>query len=361
MLFILSAYMGGGFLLQYILDQGVLIHLEWCYDLYGLLNEFLLFYTILFFLFQVLIKIQPKEGFAVLNRIFKETRERYGNWKEVGPFLVVYTAIPPFLSMYSSLKQAIPIIYPFSWDRTFMKMDFFLHLGHHPWKLLQIFMGYPTITKFMDYIYTSWHPVLFTVIIWQAWSSKRRSRAQFFNSLLFLFIINGTILATLFSSAGPCYYQYTVARSGNPYQSQMQYLASVHVANFLYAVEGHKTLWWLYTEGIKMPYVGISAMPSIHVGAAVLFAILGWRTNWILGFGFTVYALLIQFGSVHLGWHYAIDGYFSAILAFVLWKGSGWVVMTPNEGGGSGISNRGKSRYRANNSSAEKHIGTNCG
>ena len=110
-----------------------------------------------------------------------------------------------------------------------------------------------------------------------------------------------------------------------------------------------------------MPYVGISAMPSIHVGAAVLFAILGWRTNWILGFGFTVYALLIQFGSVHLGWHYAIDGYFSAILAFVLWKGSGWVVMTPNEGGGSGISNRGKSRYRANNSSAEKHIGTNCG
>jgi len=99
-----------------------------------------------------------------------------------------------------------------------------------------------------------------------------------------------------------------------------------------------------------MPYIGISAMPSIHVGVAVLFAILGWRTNRILGFGFTIYALLIQLGSIHLGWHYAIDGYFSAILTGMLWKGSGRFVMYLKEGGGSDISKRGNFRHMVDSS-----------
>lgn len=344
--------MGAGFILQSILDQGALIHLEWCYDLYGRLNYLILIYTVIFFLLHIFFKLRPKEGFAGLSRILKEVRERYWNWKEVGGFLVVYSAIPPFLSMYSSLKQAIPTIYPFSWDKTFMGMDFFLHMGHHPWRLLQVFMGYPLITKFTDSVYTSWHLVLFSVILWQAWSSRRRLRAQFFISLLLLFIIGGTILAALFSSAGPCYYHYAVVGSGNPYQSQIQYLASVHEANFLYSVEGHKLLWWFYTESIKLPYIGISAMPSIHVGVAVLFAILGWRTNRILGFGFTIYALLIQLGSIHLGWHYAIDGYFSAMLTGMLWKGSGRFVMYLKEGEGSDIGKRRKFRHVENSSVA---------
>lgn len=360
LLSILMAYIGAGFILQSTLDQGALIHLEWSYDISVLLIYLFLFYIVFFVWFQVLIELSPKEGFAGLSKIFKEIRERYLSWKEIGSFLVVLTVISLSLSIYSSLKQAIPMIYPFSFDKTFMMMDFLLHLGHHPWRLLQAFMGYPKITKFMDYIYTSWYLVLSSVVLWQAWSSRRRLRAQFFIGLLLLFIFGGTILATLFSSAGPCYYHYTVAGSGNPYQSQMLYLGSIHAENFLYSVEGQKKLWLLYTEGIKMPYVGISAMPSIHVGVAVLLAILGWRTNKILGLGFTIYAFLIQLGSVHLGWHYAIDGYFSAILTLVLWKGSGWFVMTLSEGGGSGISNRGKFRYKANSSIAEKHIGTNC-
>jgi hypothetical protein len=101
-----------------------MIHLEWCYDLYGQLNYFILGYTVLFFSFQVLAKLRPRDGFAGLKRISMETRERYWKREHVGGFLAVYAAIPPFLSIYSSLKQAIPIIYPFSWDDFFMKMDF---------------------------------------------------------------------------------------------------------------------------------------------------------------------------------------------------------------------------------------------
>jgi membrane-associated phospholipid phosphatase len=64
---------------------------------------------------------------------------------------------------------------------------------------------------------------------------------------------------------------------------------------------------------------GISAMPSMHVAMAVLFALVGWKTNRGLGALLTIYAILIQIGSVHLGWHYAVDGYASAAAVSSLW------------------------------------------
>jgi hypothetical protein len=37
----------------------------------------------------------------------------------------------------------------------------------------------------------------------------------------------------------------------------------------------------------------------------------------------TVYALIVMIGSVHLGWHYAVDGYLGAAGMLVLWWGLG--------------------------------------
>jgi hypothetical protein len=38
-----------------------------------------------------------------------------------------------------------------------------------------------------------------------------------------------------------------------------------------------------------------------------------------LGTVFTVFALVILIGSVHLAWHYAVDGYVAAIAVYCLW------------------------------------------
>jgi uncharacterized membrane protein len=53
----------------------------------------------------------------------------------------------------------------------------------------------------------------------------------------------------------------------------------------------------------------------------VLFALVGWRTSRLLGWLFTAYACVILIGSVHLGWHYAVDGYFSIAGALLIWAG----------------------------------------
>jgi len=44
------------------------------------------------------------------------------------------------------------------------------------------------------------------------------------------------------------------------------------------------------------------------------------------GGAFALYAVFIAIGSVHLGWHYAIDGYVGAALAGACWLLAGRVV-----------------------------------
>ena len=53
---------------------------------------------------------------------------------------------------------------------------------------------------------------------------------------------------------------------------------------------------------------------------------MGWQVGRAIGIGFTIYALVILTGSVHLGWHYAVDGYVSAAAVLLLWVASGPVL-----------------------------------
>jgi len=71
---------------------------------------------------------------------------------------------------------------------------------------------------------------------------------------------------------------------------------------------------------------GISAMPSMHVAMSMLFVLVAWNASSLLGVAFTVFAIVIAIGSVHLGWHYAVDGYVSAICMPILWTAAGRLV-----------------------------------
>lgn len=67
--------------------------------------------------------------------------------------------------------------------------------------------------------------------------------------------------------------------------------------------------------GIK----GISAMPSMHVAMSWVIAFQTFQFRRALGWLMVGFAVLIQFSSVHLGWHYAIDGYLGFVVAVVCW------------------------------------------
>ena len=75
----------------------------------------------------------------------------------------------------------------------------------------------------------------------------------------------------------------------------------------------------LHTRGEAGFFGGISAMPSMHITLAFLLVFAAWHMNRLLGVGVTIYALIIWFGSVHLAWHYFVDGLVGLIALCVIW------------------------------------------
>jgi hypothetical protein len=166
-----------------------------------------------------------------------------------------------------------------------------------------------------------WFLVLIFFCLWMAWSSRRRLRVQFFISCLLVWIVLGSVMGTIFSSAGPCYYEKVIASgvTENPYQPMLSKLATYHESQPLWAVSNQIGLWNAKVTDRWLPFGGISAMPSIHVAMAVLFALTAWRVSKLLGLLFVFYASIVQIGAVVLAWHYAIDGYFSIVAAILIW------------------------------------------
>ena len=235
--------------------------------------------------------------------------------QRLGGFLLVLVALPLFARAFIGWKAAIPAMNPFSWDPRFAEWDAVLHGGTHPWEILHPLLGVPAVTRVLDAAYLGWHLVLIGVVVWQAWNPHREARLQFLIALVLAWVLLGTALATVLSSAGPCYFA-RVTGQPDPYAPLFEYLRSVDTRTPLGNLQAQEWLWTNYRSGVEN--VSISAMPSMHVALPLLYVLASVRTPWLMG-GFAVYALLVLLASVHLGWHYAIDGYVSALAVPLVW------------------------------------------
>jgi hypothetical protein len=251
-----------------------------------------------------------------------ECRRRYLTGYRLAGLVVTSAAMLLLLRTYSSWKPLIPLVVPFgAVDLALMRLDAAVHFGHHPWALLHPVIGHPIATLTIDLLYALWLPVNFVVLVWQAASGPTGARTRFLLTYALIWIVVGTLMATPLASAGPCYYARVVGGT-DPYASLMAYLESLHEGPGLIALQIQENLWSYYTGREVLPLNGISAMPSMHVAGAVLFALAGWRASRALGIVLTGYALVILVGSVHLAWHYAVDGYLAAAATAALW----WLV-----------------------------------
>jgi hypothetical protein len=183
--------------------------------------------------------------------------------------------------------------------------------------------GYPLITVFLDYAYACWFIVLQTIVLWQAFSTRDpRLRQQFFYTYLLAWIILGSAAALIFSSAGPCFYG-RITGAPDPFVPLMDYLREVDRIHRLAALKAQAYLWQTYQDGNLQVGSGISAMPSMHLSMATLFALLGWRVDRRLGVALTVYLVLLFIGSIELGWYYALDGYVAIAATVIIWAAVG--------------------------------------
>jgi hypothetical protein len=243
----------------------------------------------------------------------------------------------PFLAVsFSVFKELIPAIQPFYLDQPLHALDRIIHLGNDPWTLLQPLFGHPAVTYVIDRLYALWFFVMYFAVLLQMTSTKdRRLRLQFLLSSVLAWTLLGSLGAVLLSSAGPCYFG-DVTGSPDPYAPLMSYLRDTvqsaqlsvfghELSSQLIAVRVQDMLWDGYQGGGAGFGHGISAAPSMHVASTWLVARMlqahGRRVLAICGWGFFVVILL---GSIHLGWHYAVDGYISIMGAWAMWRAVGW-------------------------------------
>jgi hypothetical protein len=258
-----------------------------------------------------------------LTVLVRDVRDRFLTVERLAVALPILLIMPLFGGSFTLFKSLIPAINPYSWDPTFASWDEALHFGIAPWELLQPVLGHPLATRIVNWLYNLWFVPLWFVWVWQAFRlHDRHLRLQFFYSLLLIWILLGVVAATIFSSAGPCYYGRLFA-GPDPFAPLMDYLHIADARYEVWALTAQELLWGNYTTSRIEIGGGISAMPSMHIAMVFIFMLLGFRTARWLGWLFLAYFVAIQIGSVHLAWHYAIDGYFAAIGAAIVWWISG--------------------------------------
>lgn len=279
------------------------------------------------------------QGLAGWRMAFRNAHLGAFSLERPASLAVVALALPLLINAFGTWKATLPRIRPFTWDTRLMALDRALHFGHDPWRLLQPVLGHPAITHGLDFLYYVWLPVNIGMVIWQAWSVERETRLRFFVSYALVWIVLGSIVPTLLPAAGPCYFS-AVTGAPDPYAPLMAYLQGVDAQHPLTALFVQGMLWHNYVGGSATPYTGISAMPSIHVAMPILFALSLRRTWPRLSAVIGAYALVIFVGSVQLGWHYAVDGYVSALGVLGIWGLSRadvpFMAKLPTPSGGAG-------------------------
>lgn len=253
-------------------------------------------------------------GRRMAGRLLKSDR--------IGNAFHAFVILTPLIVAFTALKEDIAIVHPFAWDATFAHWDRILGMGHMPWEILQPVLGFPAITIAINFCYDAWLVIMFVILLWQIFSvaPQQALRLQFLLAFAFAWFFGGSVFATIFSSAGPCFYDHLFP-GGSAYTAQMAYLHGIG-GDWVWSLAVQDDLWRTYTTGVGTVR-GISAMPSMHVGIAVLLAIFGWRKNRNLGVVLTVFAAIIMIGSVHLAWHYAVDGLAATVIVAICWAVAG--------------------------------------
>lgn len=244
------------------------------------------------------------------------------NLARAAPTLLVIAA---FVFSFATFKAHIPLLNPYSWDPAFAALDRALHFGRSPWLWVSDVTGYGAFTRLMDFVYYLWFPVIFGAAAAAAMAPGGGAlRHRFLLAFALSWVFIGCLSATLFSSAGPIYFD-LVTSGASEFTALTAQLEAVNQSAPLRALQVRDMLWAAYTGEAQSVISGISAMPSMHNAICVLLLLVARHVNKWLAAAAAVYGLAIFIGSVHLGWHYAADAYVAAILTIIIWKAAGYI------------------------------------
>lgn len=227
---------------------------------------------------------------------------------------LLFTCIAIFHGAFTSLKSMLPELQPFVFDPLFAGLDETLH-GQAPWLYLR---GLNGISGTIRLLYSEiWFLLTIGTTLAMCLSLPSRLRSQYLWTFLLCWTVLGIVVAACFMSAGPIYYDRLL--HADRFAGLAAHIESM-VSPDIPSTQYPDILWKAYVMRSPGMGTGISAFPSLHLAMATLFALTAFRLRKPLGWLMTGYAAIILVGSVHLGWHYAVDGYFSIVATILIWK-----------------------------------------
>lgn len=235
-------------------------------------------------------------------------------WWEFPLILVAYILLA---QVYMWGKVFVPVINTRLWDSQLALLDHFLFFGVNPnIVVITILEGSSRLLwRGIDLFYGAFVPMMLGVTAFLV--TDRPSRRKGFLSAMVILWSLGLWLYIAVPALGPAFVDGAFGREISgvfPIAAQMQRLLIQQYTQ----VPGI-----LQSAGLQLsPTLGVAAMPSLHVGAQVLFFL--WlyqsRSSWRIVF--LMVALLTWIASVATGWHWAVDGIVGGLLATVAaWAG----------------------------------------
>lgn len=279
--------------------------------------------------------------YLVVTRHPHPTRQLIADIKRHWPTLLAMTvillAVPESLDAASRFKKIIPQIQPFYLDPMLIDIERSV-LGKDAWLYTHAVLG-PTSTRVLDYTYGMWHFVNTGLLCWICLTPNRQLQLRAALSYQLAWLMLGAALATVMSSVGPCFYEDFFG--ADDFAPLMDRLREISGGGELPSLRAMRYL--LASADTDAIGGGISAMPSLHVAIATLFVFVVWerfpKRAWpkVLAI---IYAIAIFVGSVHLGWHYVLDGIVSAIVMGLIWLCLGrfnrWIFRATREASNAG-------------------------
>lgn len=231
--------------------------------------------------------------------------------------LPMLAALIVFMPIFSAMKSAIPLFNAFSWDATWIAADQAIH-GTDPWRLLQPVLGFPIITSLLSFAYHAWLFLIYAGSMYFCFfAADRELRARYFIAFFMIWTIIGVAMATGFASVGPCFVDPLL--NDDRFSEQMAYLRAADEHYRVLVLPVQEMLLDAHMKADSGLGSGISAMPSMHVSMALLFALSIRSVSKIAGVAAFAFLVIIAVGSVHLAYHYAVDGYVSMISTAIIW------------------------------------------
>ncbi|MGH0031966.1 MAG: phosphatase PAP2 family protein [Myxococcota bacterium] len=213
-------------------------------------------------------------------------------------------------SAYFWLKVYVPRLHPGTLDASLWSLDRAFHLGVSPTHLTIEHLPRGLVGGVLDPWYGLWLLTLFAGIAFFAASERADVRRGAMLSFLALWTL-GAVGYVLLPVVGP------VFAFPGPFRDLP--------ADMPIAAATQQLLWDHYRGvadgGPVRDYTrGVGALPSLHVGFHVLFALWARRVAPRLAPLLWVAVLLTGVGSVRSGWHYAVDAYAGAACAWLAFR-----------------------------------------